>query len=69
MGNTYFDYIKTFLVLVVFIILSVGCIANMIIHRDEKKEKRIQEKEAERVAKAERKAARIARKEARKKKK
>ena len=32
------DYIKTFVLLAVFIVLSVGCIANIIRHHKEKKQ-------------------------------
>ena len=56
------EYVKTFVMLAIFIFLSVGCIANMIIHRDERKEKRLQEKEEKRLEKLERKQAKAEKK-------
>ena len=55
------EYVKTFIVLVVFLFLSFGCIANIIIHRDERKAARKKAKEEKKKAKEERKWKRRAR--------
>ena len=60
MESNIMDYVKTFVLLAVFIILSVGCIVNIIRGRDERKERRRKAKEAKKQAKAEKKARRRA---------
>lgn len=59
------EYVKTFAVLILFIFLSFGCIANIIRHRDERKEARRAAKEAKREKKAAKKAEKLAKRERR----
>ncbi len=55
------EYVKTFALLIVFIILSVGCVLNIIRHWKENKETRAETKKAKKQEKQEKKLRRRAR--------